>query len=71
MYDFGLTSCDELTNIKVNIKDKKLTPLDLTKKVHKKTLIMIGQTDVGGILRRQEYYLYSGTSPLRRPVRRT
>lgn len=48
MYDFGLTSCDELTNIKVNVKDNKLTPLDLTMKVHKKTLINIGQTDVGG-----------------------
>ena len=32
--DFGLTSCDELTNITVNVKDKKLTPLDLTMKVH-------------------------------------
>ena len=70
MYDFGLTSCDELTNIKVNVKDNKLTPLDLIMKVHKKTLINIGQTNVGGMLRRQDYYLYSGTSQVRRRVGR-
>lgn len=52
MYDFGLMSCDELTNVKVTVKDKKLTPLDLTTKVHKKTLANIRQTDVGGKLRR-------------------
>lgn len=53
MYDFGLISCDELTNIKVNIEDKKLTPLDLTKKVHKKTLDK--RTDVRETLRRQDF----------------
>ena len=40
--NFGLMSCDELTNIKVNVKDKKQTPLDPTMKVHKKTLTNIG-----------------------------
>ena len=66
MCNFGLMSCDELTNIKVNVKDKKLTPLDPTTKVHKKTMTNIGQTDVGGTLRRQDYYLNSGTSQLQR-----
>ena len=40
--NFGFMSCNELTNIKVNVKDKKLTPLDPTMKVHKKTLTNIG-----------------------------
>lgn len=65
VYDFGLISCDELTNIKVNIEDKKLTPLDLTKKVHKKTL---DKRCTGNIKKTR---LYSGTSQLGRPVRRT
>ena len=69
--NFGFMSCNELTNIKVNVKDKKLTPLYPTMKVHKKTLTNIGWTDVGGTLRRQDYYLNSGTIQLRRRVRRT
>ena len=38
---FGLMSCDELTNITVNVKDKQPTPLDPTTKVQTKTLTNI------------------------------
>lgn len=40
----------ELTNTKVNVEDTKLTPLDLTTKIYKKTLTNIGRTDVQGKL---------------------